>query len=74
MADELGMLLQVDVPAVIDFQRCGPGDLPDDPSEEKRLIREQWVAAIQWTQNHPCVVIYAPGSKIFPDNSHVAGT
>jgi beta-galactosidase len=71
-ADEIGMLVRFDAPAVLAFQRRGPGGLPEDSAEEQRVVREQWHAALRWTQNHPSVVIYGPGSEIHPDNRHVA--
>jgi hypothetical protein len=71
-ADEVGMLVRFDAPAVLAFQRRGPGVLPEDSAEEKRVVREQWQAALRWTQNHPSVIIYGPGSEIHPDNGHVA--
>jgi hypothetical protein len=70
-ADEIGMLVRFDAPAVLAFQRRGPGGLPEGIAEQDRLIREQWIAALRWTENHPSVIIYGPGSEISPSDRHV---
>src|SRR5262245_32589936 len=72
-ADEIGLLVKYDVPATLAFQRKGPGGLPQGISlqEEKRLVQVQWLAALRWTQNHPSIIIYSPGSEIPPDNPHL---
>lgn len=67
-ADEVGMLLKYDAPATLAFERNGPGSLSGDHTEQERLIEEQWTAMLKWTQNHPSIIIYSPGSEIPKEN------
>jgi hypothetical protein len=67
-ADEVGMLVKYDAGAPLAFQRDGPGGLPKVTQPEKdRLIEEQWNAILKWSQNHPCILFYSPGSELDPN-------
>lgn len=67
-ADEVGLLIQYDAAALLAFQRGGPGQLPQCTTEERnRLLMEQWLTILRWTQNHPSIVIYSPGSELGQD-------
>ncbi|MFH1025015.1 MAG: sugar-binding domain-containing protein [Planctomycetota bacterium] len=65
-ADETGVLIQYNIGALLAFERKGgPGAVPDvSAAERRRLVEEQWRAVLQWTQNHPSIAIYAPGSEL----------
>ncbi len=64
-ADEVGLMIQYDAAAVLAFQRNGPGRLPTCTRKERnRLILQQWEALLRWTQNHPSIIIYSPGSEL----------
>lgn len=74
-ADEVGMLLKIDAGAPLFFQR--EGRVPGQPSHgftdaQKTLIDEEWQGLLKWTQNHPSIIIYSPGSELHGDNPHLA--
>lgn len=67
-ADEVGLLVQYDAAALLAFQRNGLGALPIcTPQERRQLILQQWLSILHWTQNHPSLVIYSPGSELLQE-------
>ena len=74
-ADEVGMLLKVDAGSPLFFEREGrvPGQPAGEYTEgQKSLIDEEWQGLLRWTQNHPSVIIYSPGSELPGSNPQLA--
>jgi hypothetical protein len=67
-ADEVGLLVQYDAAALLAFQRGGPGVLPEVTTDQRdRIVMQQWLTILRWTQNHPSLVIYSPGSELLQE-------
>lgn len=65
-ADEAGMLMQYDAGAALGFQRDVPEGVTYAEEEKNQFCIEQWESILKRTQNHPAVIMYAPGSELVP--------